>query len=47
MEPAPSPARPWTFLIVVIVVAVVVSVVIGYLGVTGMIGAGIAGTHHP
>ena len=40
-----APPRPWAFLVVVIVVAIAVSALIGYLGVTGQIGAGIPGTH--
>ncbi|HEY6238754.1 MAG TPA: hypothetical protein VIZ68_06185 [Thermoplasmata archaeon] len=44
---ASAPARPWAFLIVVIVVAVVVSAVVAYVGVAGLIGGGIPGTHSP
>jgi hypothetical protein len=42
-----SPSVPWTFVVVTIVVAVAVAAVIAYLGLTGHIGAGIAGQKSP
>lgn len=45
--PAAPVARPWTFLVIVLVIAVVVSAAIAYLGIAGVIGGGIPGTHHP
>ena len=45
--PNPSEGRPWTFLVIVILAAVLVSAAVAYLGITGLIGGGIPGTHSP
>jgi hypothetical protein len=43
----PAEPLPWLFFLVAIVVAVAVGAAIGYLGLTGHLGAGIPGSKPP
>jgi hypothetical protein len=42
-----APPVPWLFFLMVIAIAIAISVAIGYLGITGAIGAGIPGSRGP
>jgi hypothetical protein len=44
---APPEPQPWLFFIILIIAAIAISSVIAYLGLTGQIGAGIAGSKSP
>ncbi len=43
----PTPKPPWKFLLVALIIAVAIGATIGWLGITGRIGAGITGEQGP